>query len=104
MRVFGDKRATGKTTKILHVSEFEHAVILCENEASKTCIQDKAERLHLNIPEPMTINDLLSHKHSSVTLNECKIIIDDLENVLHKLCETYGFEFISGAYNQQDWE
>lgn len=85
MRKLICSRQSGKTTKLLYVSHVMGYTILVAHEPRKTHLENEAKRLHLCIPEPITVSDLL-HK-DKVQGNwqdpmSRHILIDDGDDVL----------------------
>ena len=53
-------RGQGKTTRLLYASEFNNAPIVCQTYQSKNYLMEMAERLKLNIPEPIVVSEIAS--------------------------------------------
>ena len=56
------RRGHGKTTRLLALSEFHSAPILCTDERSRQIILARAERWDYDIPEVLTAQDIASGK------------------------------------------
>lgn len=90
MKIINLKRGHGKTTRLLYASEFNSIPILCEGRAQKKLLLDKAIQLGLSIPEPITVQELITgHLHLS------KILIDEALSVLQCLLKSLGVDEIS---------
>jgi len=87
MKVINLKRGQGKTTRLLYASEFDEIPILCETRETKKFLLDTAFQLGLTIPEPITVNDLISNKS---TMHYSDILIDEAPHVLQCLLRNLG--------------
>lgn len=77
-------RGAGKTTRLLAVSEFRNAPIICDNETRKRFILDLARQYGYCIPVPVTSAELLSGKlYGNHTYRE--YLVDESQDVLSSL-------------------
>lgn len=79
MKVYNLKRGGGKTTRLLIISEYTGKPILCFNRAAKQFLTQKAKELHIDIPEPIAVEEL--HNLRGVKFDK-EYIVDE---VLHTL-------------------
>lgn len=78
--VIGGGRRRGKTTELIKRASRERLYILCPNRNMAKFIFERAEDMGLNIPFPVTIEDLpLTSPH----INE--VLVDESEMVLEQL-------------------
>lgn len=77
-------RGGGKTTRLLAISEFRNAPIICVTEAHRRYILDMARRYEYYIPTPITVNELLHGKlYGNNTYRE--YLVDESQDVLDAL-------------------
>lgn len=72
------ERQSGKTTELINLSFSTKNVIVCRNQRHKQAILNMAERMHKEIPEPVTYQELITQ----VGKHYCGILIDDCEHFL----------------------
>lgn len=78
------RRGGGKTTRLLAISEFRNAPIICVNESHRRHILDMSRRYGYYIPNPICANDLLSGKlYGNNTYSE--YLVDESQDVLDAL-------------------
>lgn len=58
MKIYNLRRGGGKTTRLLYISEYTGAPILCIDQAHKNFIKGQAQDLNIKIPEPITMGEL----------------------------------------------
>lgn len=78
-KIYNLPRAAGKTTRMMYLSEHYQVPILC-TVTGKHIIKEKAAKFGIDIPEPITPQDIVGKK---IKCNE--IIIDEAEFVLKDL-------------------
>lgn len=78
MKIYNLPRGSGKTTRMLYISEYTGYPILCINNTHKTYVTELARKNSVNIPEPVTIDKMRGRRHTSY-------LIDDAEYLLQKL-------------------
>lgn len=78
-KIYNLPRAAGKTTRMMYLSEHYQVPILC-TVTGKHIIQKKAAKFGIDIPEPITPQDIVDKK---IKCDE--IIIDEAEFVLKDL-------------------
>ena len=93
MRIFNLPRGAGKTTRMLYASEFTKSPILCSNQCVKNKILDKARILDIDIPEPITVSELLG---GSKTKETNDILVDEALSVLCELIRQSSGRTVSG--------
>lgn len=78
------RRGGGKTTRLLAISEFRNAPIICVNERHRRSILDKARRYGYYIPMPISAGELLNGKlYGNNTYRE--YLVDESQDVLEVL-------------------
>ncbi len=78
------RRGGGKTTRLLAISEFRNAPIICINEVHRRQILDLAQHYGYYIPMPIIANELLSGKlYGNHTYRE--YLVDESQDVLDAL-------------------
>lgn len=82
MRLFNLKRGKGKSVRMLYASEFNHVPILCHNNAAKQYLIDKAEELEIDIPNPISVDDLTDAR---IALDTSDVYVDEMPLVLQSL-------------------
>lgn len=74
-------RGAGKTTILLARSAATKAPIVCKSEQSAEYLKERAALLGLNIPEPITLDNL--QKGAQVT----EVLVDDADVIVKSLIE-----------------
>lgn len=75
------RRGGGKTTRLLAISEFRHAPIICVSDRHRRDILDMARRHRYCIPTPITAGELLNGKlYGNNTYRE--YLVDESQDVL----------------------
>lgn len=100
MKIFNLPRQAGKTTRMLYASEYHNAPILCGNECMKCRISETARQLKINIPEPITIHDIVNHKVKSQ--GHRGILVDEMDYVLQSVLTPYGLDILSATITIED--
>lgn len=78
------RRGRGKTTRLLAISEFRDAPIICVNETHRRSILDMARRYGYYIPTPITASELLNGRlYGNNTYRE--YLVDESQDVLDVL-------------------
>lgn len=102
MRIFNLPRAGGKTMRMLYASEFQNVPILCRDQAYKSELMYKAKFLGIDIPEPITVYDLI---HKSEGKEFRGILVDEALTVLREIIRqvTHGraSEVIGMAFSDE---
>ena len=88
MKIFNLSRGQGKTMRMLYASEYHNAPILCSTCASKTYIVDMAKRQGINIPEPITLSDIV-RDNKGVT-RDLDVLVDEMDDVFSQLLRHLG--------------
>ena len=76
------KSGQGKTTRLLAISEFKNAPIICATNDHKTEILSAARRMGYQIPEPLTATELMAGKAKSRGESFGDYLLDDSQDVL----------------------
>ena len=95
MKIFNLSRGRGKTTRMLYASEFNNAPILCTTGADKKYIMDMAKWHNINIPEPITIADIVNNRTTGKNINE--VLVDEVDWVFSQLLSHLGLKMIGGT-------
>ena len=97
MKVINLDRGKGKTTRLLYASEFRNIPILCANKVAKQHLIDKAEKLDLKIPEPITVSDVITEGILKTKLAHKNILIDETPAVLQCILGFLGLRGVVEA-------
>lgn len=89
MKIINLGRGQGKTTRLLYASEFNNIPILCINQ-HKRILLDMAKELELTIPEPITVNDIISNRVRGSKIADKDILVDEAPLVLQDLLTSLG--------------
>ena len=95
MKIFNLPRRAGKTTRMLYASEYHNAPILCGNEGMKYGITKMAHQLNIDIPEPITIHDIINHRVK--TQGYRGVLVDEMDYVLQSILTPYGLDILSAT-------
>lgn len=90
MKIINLGRGQGKTTRLLYASEFNDMPILCLTETEKDYLWKKAYLYGLEIPEPISVNDIISNKHRGSEVVDKEILVDEAPMVLQNLLNQLG--------------
>ena len=85
MKLIVGNRASGKTTKAIEKSAREWKYIIVKDFAELRNIVQKAKEMNLDIPYPLTIDELLNYNLKQTSMNVDGIIIDNALEVLQKI-------------------
>lgn len=93
MTMVGGRRLCGKTTELVKRSHSEHLYIVCLDYARVINIMHIAKELELDIPYPITVNELpLKSRYVH------KVLVDDIEDVLGRLI---GADIVMASTSRQ---
>lgn len=96
MKIFNLKRGQGKTTRMLYASEFNNAPIVCYTDLQKQYLMKQAKSIQLNIPEPISISDIICNRTNGKRFN--KILVDEIDDVLREILKfTINADMIGGT-------
>ena len=96
MRIFNLGRGKGKTIRMLYASEFNNTPIVCDNDTRKRYLIETAKCMNLNIPEPISISDIICGRTKGKKFN--KILVDEIDNVLREILRfTISADMIGGT-------
>ncbi len=79
-------RGSNKTTCLCYLSDATKAPIVTHSEVQKKYIIDLAESLFLDIPDPITVNELREKKSK---INYSEVLIDNAEDIIEKALIEY---------------
>lgn len=102
MRIIRKGRREGKTTELIKLSNKEWKYIVCADRTRAEYIACQASQLGLDIPFPITYNEL----PLDYTNNIESVLIDDMEELLTKLIKkpidyvTTSCEVVHSAFNE----
>lgn len=77
MEILSMERGSGKTTKLIKISNKTKAPIICRTRKMAKLIKERAKEMGLEIPNPMTIDMYKNEKYRYE-----KVLIDDIDLVL----------------------
>jgi hypothetical protein len=84
MEVCNLPRRTGKTTYLIYRSHVTQYPIVCFSEANKREVEYKAHEMKIDIPKPITVDDLINNKidkPKNVLVDEALIVLRNILNV-----------------------
>ena len=84
MKLIVGNRASGKTTKAIETSAREWKYIIVKDSLEARNIMQKAKEMKLDIPYPITIDELLGYNLNRTSMKVDGIIIDNALDVLQK--------------------
>lgn len=76
--LIGGKQTCGKTYELIKKSSEEWIYIICANEHQAENISFQAKSMNLNIPYPITVDELPISTNSSIK----EVLVDEIEQVL----------------------
>ena len=85
MRLIAGNKASGKTTKAIEASAREWKYIVAKDFSEVRNIVQKAKEMKLDIPYPVTIDELLGYNLNRTSMKVDGIIIDNALDVLQKI-------------------
>lgn len=85
MRLIAGNRASGKTTKAIETSAREWKYIIVKDFSETRSIVQKAKEMKLDIPYPITIDELLGYNLNRTSMKADGIIVDNALDVLQKI-------------------
>ena len=94
----------GKTIRMLAVSEFEGAPIICPDEAARRHLVNLSRKYDFEIPYPITAREMLAGKMYKSNIHN-RFLVDDSKEVLQVLvsCMTHaGPECLIGLTTNDD--
>lgn len=86
MKWLNKKRASGKTTGLIFTSEATGYPIVVETPAQARIIKEKAIKMGVKIPEPMSAKDYLDNSRGR---HFEKILIDESSRIIETALESY---------------
>lgn len=75
---------SGKTVRMLAISEFNGAPIICSDEIRRRQIIQMSRRYDFQIPNPVTARELLAGKMYKSTIHN-RFLVDDSQDVMQVL-------------------
>lgn len=81
-------RQTGKTEKLINLSAEKQIPILVTSIAAVRQLQERAKKMELSIPEPISVSQLMSNAYINNISEIPNIIVDDAEFVLREILST----------------
>lgn len=90
MRVINKGRGKGKTTGLLYTSSIMNIPILTFNRENCDVLKQNADRLGLEIPEPIAVTDLYHAEGKIKTLNTNDVLVDETLTVLENILKHFG--------------
>lgn len=92
MKIINIPRGQGKTTRLLYASEFNNIPILCATYTQKGYLKDRAKELGLEIPEPVTVDEITSGKIRGKEEKYREIFVDDMHWVFHNFLNHFRLQ------------
>ena len=83
MKIFNLNRGCDKTTRMLYASEFNNAPIVCCVDSQKTYLINQAKNLKINIPEPISVSDIICNRTRGKHFD--KVLVDEVDDVLREI-------------------
>ena len=90
MKIINLARGQGKTIRLLYASEFNNIPILCKSLHEKQLLIAKANEYGLKIPEPITVNDVISNNLRGDKSVENGVLVDEAPSVFQTLLTSLG--------------
>jgi len=85
MRLIVGNKASGKTTKAIETSAREWKYIVVKDFSEAQSIAQKAKEMKLDIPYPITIDELLCYRLNRTSMKINGIIVDNALDILQKI-------------------
>lgn len=89
MKIYTMPRGTGKTTKLVRMSAENNYPIIVSHRLSKEYILDKAKRMNLVIPEPISLDEFENRSLSNKQQNYDAHLVDDLTLIVGDVFRAY---------------
>lgn len=83
MEILSMERGSGKTTKLIKISNKTKAPIICRDKNTVRFIKNMAKEMKLEIPEPLSIYEK-DKLRCSYNPSNC-VLIDDVDSILSKI-------------------
>lgn len=100
MKVIAKPRGAGKTTEVIKEASKLNGYIVCEDKVRVQEIAEQARRMNININLPMTYKDLEEARYyKGKTLKPTKILIDNVDNLLHSMFRDVNIDTITVTTN-----
>lgn len=88
MEILNMNRGSGKTTKLIKISNKTKAPIICRNRNMAKFIKTMAKEMKLEIPEPLLLCDIRTKPYRFNRTGETGVLIDDIDLVLSQFLGT----------------
>ena len=95
MRIFNLARGQGKTIRMLYASEYHNAPIVVSRQETKQHIMDMAKWKGINIPEPITVDEMSAGRIKGKNYKD--VLVDNMDTVLNRMLAQYGLSMIGGT-------
>lgn len=92
---------SGKTIELLKISAEKGIPIICATKQKCLSLKEKAKKLNLNIPEPMSVAEFIETADFS-KIND--ILIDDLDFVLEVLLSSLNINLVCATISYKSLE
>lgn len=89
MKIYTMARYTGKTTKLIKMSAEKNYPIITRHQPSKKYILDKAKRMNLVIPEPISLDEFQNGSMRGKRLDYVAYLVDDLNLIAGDVFKDY---------------
>lgn len=78
MKIYNLPRGSGKTTRMLYISEYTGYPILCRNNTQKKYVTELARQNSVRIPDPITIDKMRGRRHTSYLIDDAEYLLQEL--------------------------
>lgn len=101
LNIIMGKSKSGKTTELVKLSAEGKIPIICASKNNVKNVKEIAEKLNLNIPEPISVIDFIKTADFS-KINS--ILIDDLDLVLQIFLGAFNIVLVSATMSYDEVE
>lgn len=82
MKIYNLPRGSGKTTRMLYISEYTGYPILCRNNTHKKYVTELARKNSIHIPDPITIDKMRGRRHISYLVDDAEYLLQELLRIV----------------------
>lgn len=93
MKVYVRPRQGGKTQELIKLAAEERLVIVCVTLEMVSVVKDRAKKMGLDIPEPLSWQQFAGGRHRGRRIKG--FVIDDVDEGLRQLARTVPVEAVS---------
>lgn len=95
MKIYNVPRGSGKTTKLIHLSECLNAPILCATQKHRSIILSDSRKMNVKIPKPITVRDLVNGKLRGT--NHSAVLVDEMPMIFERLISYFGVNCLAST-------